>query len=362
MLALQSITLTQFRNYVQQQFSFYEKIIGIVGLNGSGKTNLLDAIYYLSFTKSYFGRTENQNVTHGFAGMRIEGKYERNNELNNLIFIVRENNKKEFTVNDERYTKLSDHIGAYPCVMITPDDVELISGSSEQRRKLMDTILAQLNTTYLHALIDYNKLLQQRNSILKLASENKHYDEMLLQIISLQLSEKGNYIYTERKKLLAIFIPMVLEFYNTIAEDKDAIELQFQSQLLEYDMSVLLEKSKPKDFILQRTSMGIHRDDIVFKMNDNLFKSTASQGQRKSLLFALKFAEWQILKTNKGIAPILLLDDIFEKLDEPRMYQLLQWICTNTDTQVFITDTHQQRLSQTLTSVGVQHQLITIEK
>jgi DNA replication and repair protein RecF len=360
MLELQNIIITQFRNYVQQSFHFKDRVIGICGKNGSGKTNLLDAIYYLSFSKSYFSRADSANVHHGMQGLRLEGNYQLNKKDQHLVFILRENNRKELTLNEEAYKRFSDHIGKFSCVMIAPDDISIISGSSEERRKLIDTIISQFNKHYLLLLIDYQKLLQQRNSLLKQLVEIGSIDESLLQIIDQQLCEKGDQLFLIRKDFLVDYLQLVSEIYSKIAGNSDKIELFYDSQLLQQDMATLFQMNQQKDRILQRTSAGIHKDDIIFKMNEQVFKNEASQGQRKSLLFALKLAEWQILKQQKGYTPILLLDDVFEKLDENRMYQLLHWVCTESDGQVFITDTHIQRLKEQLTQTNTPFQLIEI--
>lgn len=360
MLRLGNISLVQFRNYVQQKFSFSERIIGICGINGTGKTNLLDAVYYLSFSKSYFSRPDSQNVHHGLAGMRIEGNYELNHEPQQLICVLRETNRKELTLNDEVYKKFSDHIGKIPCVMIAPDDTVLITGTSAERRTYLDTLLSQVNKEYLVTLIDYTRLLQQRNSLLKQFAESGRTDDSLLQVLNDQLAKKGNYIFDERKKFLQDFLPLVKSIYQRIAGKDDGLVLRYDSQLFTAGFEELLNTSRQKDFILQRTTTGIHRDDLSFFMGDAAFKTEASQGQRKSLLFALKLAEWQVLKDKKGFTPILLLDDVFEKLDEKRMFQLLSWVCTESDGQVFITDTHEERLRLQLEGVGVDFQMITL--
>jgi len=360
MLQIKNISLIQFRNYVQQQFVFTEKVIGICGLNGSGKTNLLDAIYYLGFTKSYFSKTDSQNVHHGMQGMRLQGQFMVQNEPQEVTCIIRENNKKEFSTNGVEYRKMSDHIGKLSCVMIAPDDIELIIGGSEERRKFIDTILSQINRNYLHNLIDYHKIIQQRNSLLKQANETGNLDETLFAILNEQLSTKGDLIFTERHSFLNNFLTIVKDFYVTIAGKNDAIDLIYESDLLQNKTATLLEKNKQKDIILQRTTAGVHKDDIGLKMGERNFKNEASQGQRKSLLFALKLAEWQILKQEKGFPPILLLDDVFEKLDENRMHNLLKWVCEAEESQVFITDTHANRLQQQLNAIPIQHQLISI--
>ncbi|MFL9484449.1 DNA replication/repair protein RecF [Chitinophagaceae bacterium LWZ2-11] len=360
MLQLQNISILQFRNYTGRTFSFTERVTGICGSNGSGKTNLLDAIYYLSFTKSYLTRPDSQNVHHGLLGMRLEGNYTLNEEKQKLVSILRENNKKEFSVNGDEYKKFSEHIGRFPCVMIAPDDAELITGGSEERRKFVDTILSQINKEYLQHLIDYTKILQQRNSVLKQAAEKGKPDEVLFEILTEQLSQKGEFIHAIRKEFLQSFLPVAQDYYKQIAGKDDEVTLVYESDLDKGNMKTLLANSRQKDFILQRTTIGTHRDDVTAKMAGATFKTEASQGQRKSLLFALKLAEWQTLKEAKGFTPILLLDDVFEKLDEQRMRNLLNWVCSDTDGQIFITDTHAERLAKALDAIEVKHGLIEL--
>ncbi len=360
MFRLNDIALVQFRNYLQSSFRFQERIIGICGQNGTGKTNLLDAIYYLSFSRSYFARPDAQNVHHGSSGLRIQGLYTLEGKAISVTAIVRETGKKELQLDGEPYKKFSDHIGKMPVVMIAPDDVELISGPSEERRRFLDTLLSQLDHSYLQQLINYQKILQQRNSLLKQAVEQGSVDETLLSILNDQLSESGTLIYETRKAFLATLLPLAFTIYERIAGKSDGLILEYYSPLLTTDFKELLHINRNKDLALQRTSSGIHRDDIILSMGGQLFKSEASQGQRKSLLFALKLAEWQILKEKKGFTPILLLDDVFEKLDDTRMSQLLQWVCTESDGQVFITDTHPERLEQQLTGTKVPFQMVTL--
>ncbi len=360
MLRLEKISLVQFRNYLQSSFSFSERIVGICGINGSGKTNLLDAIYYLSFSRSYFSRPDSQNVYHGLAGLRLEANYDLLSVPQHLTCIVRENNRKEMVMNSEEYKKFSEHIGKLPCVMIAPDDISLITGGSEERRRFMDTLLSQIDPLYLQNLIGYNKILQQRNSLLKQFADPGKNDEALLDVLSEQLVKKGNYLFTVRKAFLSGFLELVGTIYKRIAGKDDGLLLQYESQLFNDDLATLLRFSRQKDLLLQRTTTGIHRDDLLFFMDKAVFKTEASQGQRKSLLFALKLAEWQVLKDKKGFTPILLLDDVFEKLDEPRMYQLLQWVCTESDGQVFITDTHSSRLRKQLEEIKISFQMIEL--
>ncbi|MBV9962657.1 MAG: DNA replication/repair protein RecF [Parafilimonas sp.] len=360
MFACRQISLTHFRNYSFDTFPFGQKIIGICGKNGSGKTNLLDAIYYLCFTKSSFSRADNQSVKDGFAGFRIEGDFIKDVKAKKLVCILRENGRKEFLADDEAYNRFSDHIGKFPCVMIAPDDVSLITEGSEERRKFIDTLLSQLQHDYLEQLIDYNKILQQRNSFLKFAAERNSYDESLFEILNNQISEKGNFIYERRRKFLSEFLPQVLQQYMSIAEEDDKLLLEYDSQLNNHSFEELLNQNFQRDFYLQRTGCGIHKDDIVLSLNQSNFKNIASQGQRKSLLFAFKLAAFVTLKESKGFSPILLLDDVFEKLDETRMQNLLQYVCVQSGAQVFITDTHKERLQQAFMKIGKDYELIEL--
>ncbi|GGH67723.1 DNA replication and repair protein RecF [Filimonas zeae] len=360
MFGFRHIVLTQFRNYLYQSFSFTERIVGISGENGSGKTNLLDAVYYLCFTRSYFSRTDAQNVHHGQQGMRLEAQLLKNDEAGKLVCIVRENNKKEFYANDEEYKKFSDHIGLYPAVMIAPDDTELITGGSEDRRKMIDTLLSQIYPGYLQQLIAYNKILQQRNSLLKAAAEHKRLDTSLLEILDMQLCERGDVIYQWRKTFAAEFIPLVQQQYISIAGKDDQVQLTYDSQLHNASMAELLQQNRQRDMYLARTGAGIHKDDIDMHMNGLVFKNIASQGQRKSLLFALKLSEFLTLKQQKGFTPVLLLDDVFEKLDAGRMHNLLHRVCVEEQGQVFITDTHNERLEKAFIDLAVPYQLVQL--
>ena len=360
MLRLSKISAYQFKNYNQQQWLFENRIIAICGPNGSGKTNLLDAIYYLCFTRSYFSKQDSLVVQQGKQGLRVFGTFEKENQAYELVCILRENNKKEFHINGEAYKKFSDHIGKFPCVMIAPDDVELITGNSESRRKFLDPILSQCRPDYLQWLIDYNKILQQRNSLLKSAAEHNRLDESLLDILDAQLCERGQPIYEARKSFLETFLPSAIKAYNGIAQSDDHITLQYDSQLSNSPMIDLLHSNRQRDLYIQRTGCGIHKDDITLLMNNQSFKSIASQGQRKSLLFALKLAEFETLKLNKGFTPVLLMDDVFEKLDSSRMHNLLYKVCVEEKGQVFITDTHAERLRTQLDIFKANYQLIQL--
>jgi len=378
MLQVNKITITQYKNYDFDSFSFTERVIGICGLNGKGKTNLLDAIYYCCFTKSYFSKTDALNVQFDKDGFRLEmassissqggGNGEEQSEerpsisikKNDILCIHRGVGKKEFLVNNIPYTKLSEHIGKFPAVMVAPDDIELITGGSEERRRYIDTVISQVDAEYLLQLIQYNKVLQQRNSLLKRFAEQGKTDWPLLEVLDEQLVKPGNYIYSKRKNFTVELIPLVQQFYNQIAANKEAVTLQYESQLNAGSFESVLNDFRQKDFILQRSNGGVHKDDISMQLNGQSFKNTASQGQRKSLLFALKLAEFELLKQHKGFAPLLFLDDVFEKLDDNRMQQLLHWVCNKNTGQVFITDTHKERLEEAFKSLEVQYQVIEL--
>lgn len=360
MFRLNTISLIQFRNYKQNLFSFSGDIIGICGKNGSGKTNLLDAIYYLCFTKSYFGKTDIQNIQQGELGFRVDGQLFLKEQKYNISAVLRENTRKEFTVNNESYTRFSTHIGRFPCVMIAPDDVEIITGTSEERRKFIDYTLSQIDSVYLQSLIDYNKLLQQRNSLLKQSAESNTMDENLMEVISNQLIQSGNIVYNKRKQFLQQIIPKVIDLYKGIAAGDEKLTVSYKSHLASVSFRDLLIRNRTRDITLQRTTQGVHRDDLELFLNGYPFKTTGSQGQRKSLLFALKLAEFGILQQHTGFPPLLLLDDIFEKLDEDRMKNLLFKVCVENKGQVFITDTHCDRLRQSLEQLQVEFELIKL--
>jgi len=360
MVRLQQLSLIQFRNYVQKEFDFTHRIVGIVGPNGTGKTNVLDAIYYLSFTKSYFNRPDVQNVHHNYHGLRVHGEYEINKLKIPITCVLRENLKKEFYFDHIQYSKLSQHIGKIPCVMIAPDDVQIISGSSEERRRLMDSLLSQMYPPYLTHLISYNKVLIQRNSLLKNAAETGVLDSIVLEVLDEQLIYNGLQIFEFRRELMTIYLPSILKLYTHLAGNNDAIDIKYQSQLNHQNFKDLLIGSLPKDKILQRTSIGIHKDDLIFTIQGHSFKQEASQGQRKSILFSIRLAEWELIKENKGFSPTLLMDDIFEKLDEVRMKKLLAWVSECTDGQVFITDTHKERVANLLGTHLNSYQLIEL--
>lgn len=300
-------------------------------------------------------------VQHGYEGFRVEGHVALNGKEEKVVCIVRETGRKEFSVNDEGYSRFSRHIGRYPCVVIAPDDVALIIGGSEDRRKFVDTLLSQLDNEYLQCLIAYTKILQQRNSFLKNYNDGFGTKDLsVLDVLDEQLAVQGKNIFDKRKVFLLHFLPEVKHGYNEIARQYEPVSLIYESDLLQNSMEELLLFNRQKDLIVGRTSAGVHKDDIFFGMGDQPFKSIASQGQRKSLLFALKLAEMEVLKKEKRLSPLLLMDDVFEKLDEERIGNLLTRVASDDDAQIFITDTNCQRLEAKLQSLQTGYQMVRL--
>lgn len=360
MLRLQRIKLTQYRNYAQRTFSFSQPITGICGPNGTGKTNLLDAVYYGCFTKSYFSHQDQHVVQFGTDGFRIDLDFQLNTEGKQVGCIYRGANRKEISLNGVLYEKRADHIGLLSAVMVAPDDIELINGSSEVRRKWLDTLLCQLDRTYLLKLMEYNRLLQQRNSLLKQMAASSSQSDELLAIYDEQLIPCGSLIFEKRKSICSALLEKIQQEYNCISGSRERIELEYQSALMEKSFSALLTEKRHTDRLLQRTSSGIHRDELTFNLEGRPIRQVGSQGQKKSLLFAMKLAELEIIRQHKSFYPILLLDDVFEKLDAGRMDQLLALVCEKPGLQIIISDTHPERLKSVFEKLPIQGEIIEV--
>lgn len=361
MLSVSKISLTQFKNYAHRSFRFTSRIVGITGRNGSGKTNLLDAIYYLCFTKSYFSTAESQNVQYTMNGFRLEASLQRHLKEEKIVCTVKEG-KKDIALNDEPYDKFSRHIGQFPAVMIAPDDAEIILGGSEDRRRWLDALLSQLIPGYLDHLIAYHKILQQRNSLLKAMLTMTHSPDPLLDVFDEQLVQHGVPVFEARKDFLETFIGKVQDRYDYLAGQHETVAFRYQSQLLEQPLAALLAANRLRDKQLQRTTQGIHRDDLLFLLDEHPMKTSASQGQRKSFLFALKLAQYEAIREHKHFPPILLLDDVFEKLDQERVSRLIALVQGPGYGQVFITDTHGDRLLAAFADNPEVIQLISMQE
>ncbi len=348
-MLLRSIYLNNFRNYEEAYFSFGKRIVSITGKNGSGKTNLVDAIYYLCITKSYFAATDFQNVKHDSPGFILRGIIESDTE-HAIKCKLEKDKRKDFFLDEKRYDKLSDHVGLFPVIFSTPNDVELMYGGSEERRRLLDLALSQTNRLYLDRLQDYNRLLLQRNALLKKFIESRSYNPALLEAYDAKMNEPANYIHEQRRQAIAEIAPFIRETCNILSDENEKMNLRYESDLSESDMSSLLSANLDKDRMLGRTSRGIHRDDLIFQMDGNVIRKFGSQGQQKSFLIALKLGLYEWLKQKTGVKPFLILDDIFDKLDEERSARLIDLISTNDYGQIFLTDTQHDRLERILSS------------
>ena len=345
---LQKISIVNFKNIESQTFDFQYKINCFVGDNGVGKTNVLDAIYYLSFTKSYFNSVAVQNIKHGEGFFMLEGNYLLNNRNEKIICSLKKGQKKVLKRNEKAYEKFSEHIGQFPLVIISPADRDLVTEGSDTRRKFIDGVISQQNKTYLQDLIAYNKVLSQRNALLKYFAANRTFDALNLSVYDEQLANYASKIYNIRKAFLEEFIPIFNNKYQIISGDKEQVNLNYKSQLHDFKMEDLLKKSLEKDRVIQYTTSGIHKDDLSFEIGDYPIKKFGSQGQQKSYLIALKLAQFQFIKQQSKVTPILLLDDIFDKLDENRVAQIIDLVNNNEFGQIFITDTHTDRTENIL--------------
>ncbi|WP_372793040.1 DNA replication/repair protein RecF [Lutibacter sp.] len=343
---LQKITLVNFKNFESQTFDFQEKINCFVGNNGVGKTNVLDAIYYLSFAKSYFNSVATQNIRHSEEFFMIEGAYKINDKTDTVVCSLKRGNKKVVKRNGKAYEKFSDHIGYLPLVIISPADSDLITDGSDTRRKFIDNVISQSDNQYLQTIIKYNKVLAQRNSLLKFFAVNRAFDALNLQVYDEQLERYGLIIYEKRKTFLEEFIPIFKKRYEVISSSYEIVDLVYKTQLDSIGFLELLAQNVAKDRILQYTSAGIHKDDLTFEIEGYPVKKFGSQGQQKSYLIALKLAQFDFIKKQSNLKPILLLDDIFDKLDDLRVAQIVNLVNNNEFGQLFITDTHRERTEE----------------
>lgn len=357
---LKKLSLTYFKNYDQAELEFSPKINCFVGNNGVGKTNILDAIHYLSLTKSFFNNIDSVNIKHNEDYFIIQGSFVRDNEDNNIFCSFHKQKQKNLKRNGKEYHKLSDHVGRYPVVMISPADNALIIEGSEVRRKFLNKIISQYDPGYLDSVLKYNKVLQQRNKLLKDFKFAGKFDSDMLSIWDSQLIKYGKYIFDERDILVNELIPVFNEYYSFISNEKELVKLTYRSHLKEGDFSEMLNGTINKDRILEYTTVGIHKDDLILEMDDFPVKSLGSQGQQKSYLVALKLAKFDYIKRKAGFSPILLLDDIFDKFDAARVEQIIRLVGNHRFGQIFITDTHKSRLHDILTSADSDYKLFNI--
>jgi DNA replication and repair protein RecF len=357
---LKKLGLTNFKNYELDEMEFSPRINCFVGNNGVGKTNILDAIHYLSLTKSFFNNIDSISIRHGEDYFIIQGTFNREDEDDNVYCAFQKQKQKLLKRNGKEYQKLSEHIGRYPVVMISPADSVLISEGSEERRRFMNKIISQYNAEYLDSVLKYGKALQQRNRLLKDFRSSGRFDEDSLSIWDSQLVKYGNYIHSERSALVTELIPVFQEYYDMISSGRERVKLNYRSHLSEGDYSEMLVSTLQRDRILEYTTAGVHKDDLTLEMNDYPVKSLGSQGQQKSYLVALKLAKFDYIKRKSGFSPILLLDDLFDKFDAQRVEQIIRLVGNHRFGQIFITDTNQDRLHEILSSHNTDYRLFRI--
>ena len=354
---LKKITLVQFKNYAENSIELIDGINCFVGHNGAGKTNILDAVYYSSMCRSYLNPIDSQNIAFDEQFFIIQSDWQKNGEEIEIYCGVKRGHKKVFKRNKVDYERLADHIGQFPAVMVSPYDTDLISEGSEVRRKWLDGIVSQFDRNYLDNLIRYNAILEQRNALLKNAAKSGLFDAESLEVWDEQLVLSGQVIHGKRKLFLEKFIPKLEQYFKELSREDEIISFEYKSQLIEDDFQTLLANSRTKDQILGYTTSGIHKDDLIFQLHGHPIKKVGSQGQQKSFLIALKLAQFDELTEALGQKPILLLDDIFDKLDNIRVAHLMRLVSEHKFGQVLVTDTDESRVRQIFEQIGAPMRL-----
>ena len=357
---LERLHLLNFKNYADYEAVLSERINCFAGPNGVGKTNLLDAIHYLSFCKSYFNPIDSQNIRHDEGFFMIQGIFKNNGETSEIYCGIKRNQKKVFKKNKTEYERLSEHIGQYPLVMISPSDSDLVNGSSEGRRKFLDGIISQYDRSYLDKLIAYNNALRQRNVLLRQFADTRVFDAESLDIWDSMLALHGDGIHQIRVHFLKEFIPLFNAYYQFVSNSRENASLTYECSYEGTSLHTALMTSLSRDRALGYTTMGPHRDDLDFKLDGFPLKKYGSQGQQKSFLIALKLAQYEFIRDRKNTLPLLLLDDVYDKLDADRFGKLLEKVSGEGFGQVFITDTHADRIREALEKTGVAFKLFEV--
>ncbi|NKI27706.1 DNA replication/repair protein RecF [Arenibacter sp. 6A1] len=357
---LKKLSLINYKNFSSKSFEFDNKINCFVGDNGIGKTNVLDAIYHLSFGKSYFNPIASQNIRHGEDFFVIDGEFQKNDREERILCSLKKGAKKIIKRNGKAYEKFSDHIGFLPLVIISPADRDLIIEGSETRRKFIDGVISQSDKQYLESLINYNRILSQRNSLLKYFFLNQTFNKTNLAVYNEQLHQYGSEIFAKRVAFLKVFIPIFKEQYAVISGNKEPVNLLYDSKLIQEDLLTLLEKNLDKDRALQYTGVGIHKDDLSFEIDGHPIKKFGSQGQQKSFLIALKLAQFYFIKKQANTTPLLLLDDIFDKLDENRVAHIIRLVDEENFGQIFLSDTHAERTENIIKNIHQSYKIFNL--
>jgi len=357
-LYLHQLKLLNYKNYANIKLGFKNDFVVLTGENGAGKTNLLDAVYQLSFCKSNFQHRDVLLVKQEEDFFRIEGHYRYNEEEHKTVIKFSNSSKKITEYDGKSIDKMSDHVGRIPLIFIGPRDIQLIFDGSSERRRFIDTGICQLDKSYLQNLLIYNRVLSQRNSYLK-SMPSYQIEEDLLKSYDMQLIDPATKLFETRNFFIKQFSVLFSEVYKSISGDKENVSCDYKSQLTESnkDLGILLAESRDKDLVLQRTTHGIHKDDIVFKMNEMKLKQFGSEGQLKTFLLSMKLAMWHVIQKETTLSPILLLDDIFAKLDSNRVSNLLRYLQEHCQTQILITDTDKTRVSDILSAMKFNHEV-----
>jgi len=358
---IKEIQLTNFNNYENVRARFHKEVNALTGKNGMGKTNMLDAVYYSCIGKSYFSSGDKYVVRKGETFFRCEGEFDGEKGKDIVEVKVTPGKKKEIILSGKKLDRLSDHIGRFPCVIIAPIDIQLMLDGSEERRKFLDNTVMQFDRSYVDAILGYNRLLKQRNATLKGFAEKHYYDQRLIDSISAGMYNPAAKIFEMRKSLISDLSPLFDHYYGLISGESESCSISYSSPLEGTTLKDLFIKNIEKDKILSRTSSGIHKDDIALKMNGEKLKNFASQGQLKSVILALKLAQYEILSKKNENKPILILDDIFDKLDRSRVEHLLSIVASDKIGQVFISDTNEDRVPELLTKLNVQHSAFRVD-
>ncbi len=362
LMYLNQLSLLNFKNYPEANLSFLPGVNCFVGNNGAGKTNILDAIHYLCLCKSYFNPIDSQQILHEEAFFLVQGDFNKDEQLEPVYCGLKRNHKKVFKRNNKEYQRLADHIGIYPLVMISPQDQYLISEGSEERRKFLDNAISQTDSVYLDDLIAYHKVIAQRNALLKQFQERNRVDEEMISIYDEQLVHLAAKIYQKRLSFMEEFIPLFNQIYQTISSGAETVTFNYESHLSQNDFALLLKNNLTKDIYTARTNYGIHKDDLQFNLGEFPLKKYGSQGQQKSYVIALKLAHYSFLNAKKGYKPILMLDDIFDKLDEQRIRKLLAMVSEDSFGQLFITDTDQARVAKIFQDLNIDCRIFEVNK
>lgn len=359
---IQSLSLINFKNHEEAEFRFVDGVNCIVGRNGAGKTNVLDAVHYLSMCRSYLNPVDRQNIRFEQQFFVVQGEWMRQDAPYALYCGVKSGARKVFKKNKKEYDKLADHIGQFPVVMISPYDADLISEGSEVRRKWIDGIISQFDRAYLDDLQRYNKVVEQRNALLKQQYENGFFDRESLEVWDAQLVRYGSAIYAKRIAFIEAFIPLFQHYYQWISGGEESVTMEYQSSLHHGDFAALLTDARTKDQRVQHTTVGIHKDDVLFRIGQHPIKRFGSQGQQKSYLIAMRLAQFEWLKERLGVVPVLLLDDIFDKLDNHRVAQLMSLVSQHAFGQVLVTDTDEIRVSGIFQAIGVTPNMLLFDE